>query len=52
MPPPEERLTSDQLLYNDDEIEDRRYGLCVHFTMPGGVRVELYEPKYELQKKQ
>ena len=23
VPPPEERLTSDQLLYNDDEIEDR-----------------------------
>lgn len=30
----------------DDEIKDQGYGHCIHFTMPGGVRVELYEPKY------
>lgn len=30
----------------DDEISDRGYGLVTHFTMPGGVQVQLYEPKY------
>lgn len=30
----------------DDEITDQGYGLCIHFKMPGGVAVELYEPKY------
>lgn len=28
------------------EIEDHGYGLVTYFTMPGGVRVQLYEPKY------
>jgi predicted enzyme related to lactoylglutathione lyase len=28
-------------------IEDRGYGLVTSFEMPGGVRVELYEPRYE-----
>ena len=27
-------------------IEDRGYGLVTFFTMPGGVQVQLYEPKY------
>ena len=27
-------------------IEDRGYGFVTAFTMPGGVEVELYEPKY------
>ncbi len=31
----------------DDEIADRGYGLAIHFTMPGEVRVELYQPKYK-----
>jgi hypothetical protein len=31
----------------DDEIEDHGYGLVTHFTMPGGVKVQLYEPKYQ-----
>lgn len=30
----------------DDEITDRGYGLVTHLTMPGGVRVQVYEPKY------
>jgi predicted enzyme related to lactoylglutathione lyase len=31
-----------------DEVSDQGYGLCVHFEMPGGVKVELYQPRYEL----
>ncbi len=27
--------------------EDRGYGLVTHFTMPGGVAVDLYQPKYK-----
>ena len=30
----------------DDTIADHGYGFVTHFTMPGGVRVQLYEPKY------
>jgi predicted enzyme related to lactoylglutathione lyase len=30
----------------DDEIADHGYGLVTHLTMPGGVRVQLYQPKY------
>jgi len=30
----------------DDTIEDHGYGLVTHLTMPGGVRVQLYQPKY------
>ena len=29
-----------------DEISDRGYGLAIHFKMPGGVDVELYQPRY------
>jgi predicted enzyme related to lactoylglutathione lyase len=29
-----------------DEPSDRSYGRVIHFTMPGGVRVELYQPRY------
>jgi hypothetical protein len=29
-----------------DSITDRGYGQVIHFTMPGGVKVELYEPRY------
>ncbi|HYX90292.1 MAG TPA: VOC family protein [Myxococcaceae bacterium] len=28
------------------EIADHRYGFVTYFTMPGGVEVQLYEPKY------
>ena len=31
----------------DDDISDQGYGWVVHLTMPGGVRVQLYQPKYE-----
>jgi hypothetical protein len=30
----------------DDAIADHGYGLVTHFTMPGGVKVQLYQPKY------
>ncbi len=29
-----------------DEIADVGYGRAIHFEMPGGVEVELYEPSY------
>ena len=29
-----------------DEIVDRGYGLVTHLTVPGGIRVQLYQPKY------
>jgi len=28
------------------EVADHGYGYVTYFTMPGGVRVQLYEPKY------
>lgn len=31
----------------DKEVEDHGYGFVTYFTMPGGVQVQLYEPKYE-----
>jgi predicted enzyme related to lactoylglutathione lyase len=31
----------------EDEIADHGYGLVTHLTMPGGVRVQLYQPKYK-----
>ena len=30
-----------------DEISDVGYGLAIHFEMPGGVKVELYQPSYK-----
>ena len=30
----------------DQGISDAGYGLVTSFTMPGGVKVDLYEPKY------
>ncbi len=30
----------------DDAIEDHGYGFVTHLTMPGGVKVQLYQPKY------
>ena len=29
------------------EIADHGYGFVTYFTMPGGVEVQLYEPKYQ-----
>jgi hypothetical protein len=28
------------------EVEDQGYGLVTYFTMPGGIEVQLYEPRY------
>jgi catechol 2,3-dioxygenase-like lactoylglutathione lyase family enzyme len=30
-----------------DEVEDHGYGLVTHFLVPGGFRVQLYEPRYQ-----
>jgi len=30
----------------DDAIADHGYGFVTHLTMPGGVKVQLYQPKY------
>ncbi len=30
----------------DDDIQDHGYGFVTHLTMPGGVTVQLYQPKY------
>jgi predicted enzyme related to lactoylglutathione lyase len=27
-------------------VEDQGYGLVTHFTAPGGIRIQLYEPRY------
>ena len=27
-------------------IEDHGYGLVTHFTAPGGIRIQLYQPRY------
>ena len=29
------------------DVEDHGYGLCTYFKMPGGLVVELYQPKYK-----
>src|SRR5213593_244344 len=31
-------------------IEDHGYGFVICFTMPGGIEVQLYEPKYNKKK--
>jgi predicted enzyme related to lactoylglutathione lyase len=31
----------------DQEVEDHGFGFVTFFTMPGGVQIQLYEPKYE-----
>ena len=35
----------------DDEIADHGYGFVTHLTMPGGVKVQIYQPKYEKRAK-
>lgn len=32
------------------EITDAGYGQTISFTMPGGVEVELYQPKYSINR--
>lgn len=34
------------------EVEDHGYGFVTHFKMPGGVTVQLYEPKYAKRTRQ
>lgn len=34
----------------DSDPQDHGYGFVTYFTMPGDVRVQLYEPKYEKAK--
>ncbi len=34
----------------DQEVSDERFGFCTYFTMPGDVKVMLYEPKYSKRK--
>mgnify|MGYP000005533446 CR=1 FL=1 len=29
-----------------DEITDQGFGFVIHFEMPGGIRCQLYQPKY------
>ena len=31
----------------DAKVADHGYGFVTYFTMPGGVKVQLYEPKYQ-----
>ena len=31
----------------DEDVADHGYGHVTYFTMPGGVKVQLYEPKYQ-----
>jgi hypothetical protein len=28
------------------DVEDHGYGLVTHFTAPGGIKIQLYEPRY------
>ena len=30
----------------EGEVADAGFGLAIHFTMPGGVRAQLYQPHY------
>jgi hypothetical protein len=32
-----------------DDVADHGYGLVTHFKMPGGVEVQLYQPRYRKQ---
>lgn len=33
------------------DVADHGYGFVTYFTMPGGVEVQLYEPKYEKRRR-
>jgi catechol 2,3-dioxygenase-like lactoylglutathione lyase family enzyme len=30
-----------------EDVQDHGYGLVTHLTVPGGIRVQLYQPKYQ-----
>lgn len=32
------------------DVEDHGYGFVTHFTAPGGIKIQLYEPRYEKRK--
>jgi predicted enzyme related to lactoylglutathione lyase len=32
-------------------VEDHGYGIVTHFKMPGGVKVQLYQPRYQKRKR-
>jgi hypothetical protein len=34
----------------DEGVADHGYGLVTHLTMPGGVRAQLYQPKYSKRR--
>jgi len=34
----------------DSEVSEHSYGFVTYLTMPGGVKVQLYEPKYQKKK--
>ena len=34
-----------------DPVQDHGYGFVTHLVVPGGIRVQLYEPKYTKAKK-
>ena len=34
-----------------EDVQDHGYGFVTHLTVPGGLRVQLYEPKYTKAKK-
>ena len=34
-----------------EDVEDHGYGFVTHFNVPGGIKVQLYEPKYVKPKK-
>lgn len=33
-----------------DEVQDHGYGLVTHFLMPGDFQVQLYQPRYRVQR--
>lgn len=33
------------------DVQDHGYGLVTYFTMPGGIEVQLYEPRYSKKRK-
>lgn len=32
------------------DVEDHGYGLVTHFTAPGGITIQLYEPRYQKRR--
>ncbi len=33
-----------------EDVEDHGYGLVTHFTAPGGITIQLYEPRYQKRR--